>query len=525
MAKGNVFSVLNRLISELKIPVSPTSISEELEKHPEQFSLFAISELLNKWQVTNASYRVTVEELISAGLSDPFIASTKKKFVVVSRIDKSNVVFYDDDAKRHSLTPEEFNRQFTGNVLIAQKEIKSGEENYKAKKRKYLLDKYRNHFVIAVCLSLLITHLLLNSASNTPNSLPLFILFLLKGAGLTVSILLLIQSIDANNPLIQTLCGGDDNKNCNAILSSPAAKLTAEISWSEVGFFYFSGTFLALLFAGRQPGTMQLIAMMNILSLPYTFYSIYYQWQIAKQWCIFCCVVQGILWLELFTFLSMLTFPAHMPGVQDLIDFCSCMMIPIASWIFIKPFLTRSVQVEPLKLQLRRFKYNTMLFNKLLEEEPKLTLPKEEHSIIIGNRAAEHVITMVSNPYCRPCSKAHKVLDELLSNRDDIKLQVIFAASTRPGSAKAKMALHLLALNFNNDDISLKKALSHWYENKDLDGWIKKYPSNNDEPVSFILDIQKEWCKNANIKGTPAIFINGRKLPPNYKSEDIRYFL
>jgi len=34
-----------------------------------------------------------------------------------------------------------------------------------------------------------------------------------------------------------------------------------------------------------------------------------------------------------------------------------------------------------------------------------------------------------------------------------------------------------------------------------------------------------EWCKMTEVKGTPAIFINGRKLPKNYKIEDIRYFI
>src|SRR5471030_1680876 len=118
--------------------------------------------------------------------------------------------------------------------------------------------------------------------------------------------LLLMQSIDANNPFIQKLCG-EDNKNCNAILSSKAAKINEFLSWSEVGFFYFAGTWLALLFNSAHIAMLQALAVLNIVALPYTFYSIHYQWRVAKQWCVFCCAVQALLWLEFFAFLPYLS--------------------------------------------------------------------------------------------------------------------------------------------------------------------------------------------------------------------------
>ncbi|HEY2722735.1 MAG TPA: hypothetical protein VGI82_13465 [Chitinophagaceae bacterium] len=40
-----------------------------------------------------------------------------------------------------------------------------------------------------------------------------------------------------------------------------------------------------------------MISWLNIFALPYTLFSVYYQWKVAKQWCILCLAVQGLLLL------------------------------------------------------------------------------------------------------------------------------------------------------------------------------------------------------------------------------------
>jgi len=339
--------------------------------------------------------------------------------------------------------------------------------------------------------------------------------------------LLLMQSLDTNNPLIQKICGGDSTKDCYAILSSKAAKLNDQLSWSEVGFFYFAGTWLVLLFNSSHSDLMQILAVLNIISLPYTFYSIYYQWRLAKQWCVFCCTVQAILWLEFFAFL-----PSLMRGIQvpTLIELSSVMMgmaIPILAWMLVKPYLLQAQQIAPLKKELRKFKYNTELFEKMMNDEVKYTLPDEEHSLIIGNCEAEQVITMVSNPYCQPCAKAHKALDELLTHRSDIKLQVVFSTHNNKSDKNTEVAAHLMSLQATQNDVSLKKALNDWYEqkHKNYEAWAKEHPKTTDFYAAEALVIQKEWCKLTEITGTPTLFLNGRRLPKSYQIEDLKYFI
>jgi protein-disulfide isomerase/uncharacterized membrane protein len=528
MKPSNITRVISLLINELHIPVTQQSIEEEIARHPSYQSMLAISELLDNWQIPNAAYKLTFEELMGTEIPMPLIAHFKKNFVLVTDRNKENITLYNGDGKKEWLSLTEFKNLYMGSILIAEKDEESGEVDYALKHRKERLDNLRIPFVVAGAGFVFLALILLSPSYTAAFSWPLGLLTLFKAAGLITTILLLVQSIDANNPLIQKLCGGDNNKDCNAILSSKAATVTEELSWSEAGFFYFAGTWLAMLFNPNNISLMQLLAILNIISLPYTFYSIYYQWRIAKQWCIFCCTVQALLWLEFFAFLPYMLHGLQTPAVTDAARVLAAMALPILAWIFVKPYLQLSKQIDPLKQQLRQFKYNTDLFRKVLDNGVQYTLPDEEDSLIIGNREAEQVITMVSNPYCQPCAKAHKKLDKWLSSREDIKLQVVFSVSTTDeNNKKTKVASHLMSLQHGRDDVSLKKALDDWYEQKqkNYEAWSKEHPVTVIIDNTEALEKNKQWCKTTEIRATPTIFINGRKLPKPYQTEDIKYFM
>ncbi|MEO6523818.1 MAG: vitamin K epoxide reductase family protein [Mucilaginibacter sp.] len=343
--------------------------------------------------------------------------------------------------------------------------------------------------------------------------------------GLISSVLLLLQSIDANNPLIKKMCDNGKNGNCEAILSSKAAIIVEGLSWSEVGFFYFAGTCVILLFGSSHSNVTHILAWLNLISLPYTFYSIYYQWKIAKNWCLFCCTVQALLWLQFFAYLPYLSKPIQILEIRDLTTLFVGMLIPIIIWVFIKPHLLMAKQVQPLKQQLRTFKYNTELFQKLLSDEVKYTLPNDDDTLLIGDREAENVITIISNPYCQPCAKTHKSLDEWITDRENIKLQTIFYTTKKDNDKKTIVANYLMALQNEYTETSIKHALNEWYKDKNYEGLVKKYPLKEISNNQGKLENQRSWFKLVGATATPIIFINGRKLPSLYKPEDLKYLI
>jgi uncharacterized membrane protein len=303
----NADATVMLLLKNLGITIDAGQISAELEKHPDYPTLLAVSDVLTNFNIQNSAYRVSAEEL--GKVPRPFIAHAPKQgddFLVVHHLDADYVTVSNNTWRRHKLKTSEFKERYKGVVLTAE----NGKENNAVKKSFLQLPAgWRVPFVAAGFAAVLVASLFMYTNYFVGLNWPIALLTLIKTVGLAVSVLLLMQSIDRNNPLVQKLCQGAGNKNCNAILASKAANVPIVIgikglSWSEVGFFYFAGTWLALLFGGGRPVVLYGLAVLNLISLPYTFYSIYYQARVAKQWCILCCTVQALLWLEGLTLAS-----------------------------------------------------------------------------------------------------------------------------------------------------------------------------------------------------------------------------
>ena len=499
---------------------------EELERHPNHPSLLAFSDVLNTWGVPNGAYRVDPTELST--IPTPFIAHVAKgkgEFLLVENITGDYYTVSNERLHAHLLATWEFHQMYTGHVLLAEPAPGAGEPNYLVKRRRERVEALRTPFVVIGSLVLLAAFFYY-SAYWVALSWSTGLLLVTKSLGLVVSILLLTQSIDAHNPLVQRLCTGGKNRNCTAILASQAAKITEEISWSEVGFFYFAGTWLILLLNGASLAVLQALAVLNLLCLPYTVYSIYYQARVAKQWCVLCCTVQAVLWLEFVALFSFLAQPLTFPGGGEWLALLACLAAPILIWVFLKPHLLRAQQVESLRQQLRRFKYNAGLFAKTLAEQPRHDLPDEVDSIVLGNPTSAHVITVVSNPYCAPCSRAHEVLEEWLTQRDDVRVQVVFATDNDPQAPKTRVASHLTSLNQQNP-ILIRQALHNWYtqEGKDYEAWAKLYPLDAEPASNSSLQRQREWCQRAAVTATPTILLDGHQLPDLYHLDDVKYLL
>src|SRR5699024_12035574 len=116
---------------------------------------------------------------------------------------------------------------------------------------------------------------------------------LLSLIGMVVTGGLLWYEVDHQNPVLKKICTSGRNTNCGNVLQSKAAKLGGIISWSEIGFIYFSGGFLSLLLSGMSSDVMFLLGWLNVLAAPYVLFSIYYQWRIAREWCVLCLTVQA----------------------------------------------------------------------------------------------------------------------------------------------------------------------------------------------------------------------------------------
>jgi thiol-disulfide isomerase/thioredoxin len=253
---------------------------------------------------------------------------------------------------------------------------------------------------------------------------------------------------------------------------------------------------------------------------------------VIKKWCRLCIITSGLLWLQFFILLPQATVLVK----QELGSAVFINAIPVlfvlfinaVAWFWLKPLLKKNKELETEKFALQRFKNNPEVFSALLEKQKKLTVNPDGLGIVLGNPQAENTIIKVCNPYCGPCAKAHPVMEELLMENKNLKVQILFTANDDANDQKAKPVKHLMALYEKKDDLLMTKALDDWYlaEKKDYEVFADKYRLNGElECQGEKLKAMRRWCDEVKIEHTPTFFINGYQLPKQYNIEDVKYFL
>ena len=517
----------------LNVKVTNSTIDDTLQNHPDWPSLLCISDSLTKWNIANAAGRIEVEEIDQ--LPTPFMAYTRRvenPLEIVTEVLDNEVRLYSTKQNKEIVeNKESFQKRWNGIYLIAEKNEQSGEKDFEATRRKSFIKSLvpGSLFVLLTIISGIF--LLRNIELSEVNAVvPVYFQYLILFTGVIVTSLLLWYEIDSNNPLLHKVCTGIVKGNCDAILSGKQSKLFSWLSWSEVGFFYFAGGLLTLLFAGALTSTLAIIAYLNILALPYTVFSIYYQGKVAKQWCVLCLSVQALL---LFGGINVIAtgLLRPIPAIHIASIFKSILLylVPVLLWYSLKPYLLKLQEAKNTKREYLRVKFNAEIFDTLLKKQKQITVSTEGIGIDLGNPDATNTLIKVCNPHCGPCSKAHPKIEKLLEEIPNLNVKVIFTTPNVPEFEAFKVVSHLLDISEqNHDQRIMKKALNDWYlaDKKDYDQFAGKYPLiGKQEKYGDKVDSMFNWCNDMKISFTPTIFINGYQLPDSYNIEDLEYFL
>ncbi len=530
---NNYDSNINAVISFLKVlqvKVNNATVNETMQNHPDYPSMLCISDSLNKWKIPNAVAKIKPDAIDE--LPVPFIAHIRKweiPLAIVTELTENSVSWIiKNNAKLEIISKEDFLKTWTGVYLIAEPTNDSGEKNYQANKQKAFINTLVPTSLFLLLSSLLFINIYNDAANNTAiNKLAFFIQWVLLFAGVIVTSLLLWYEVDKNNPVLQKVCTGIAKGNCNAILTGKQAKLFNWLSWSEIGFFYFMGSFLVLSFTGNNAITA--LSWLSILALPYTIFSVYYQWRVAKQWCVLCLAVQAILLLSAVNVLiNNLLLPIGNYSAKFIIYFLFLFALPALLWFALKPFILKLQESKTTKREYLRIKFNSQVFEALLKKQKAITISTECLGIAIGNPNATNTLIKICNPYCPPCARAHPKIEKLLNEIPNLKVQIIFTTPNKADNPGFKPVNHLLAIASQNNENKTKHALDDWYlpEKKDYDIFNNKYPLNGElMQQGNKIEAMEKWCNDMEIKATPTILINGYQLPDAYSIEDLQYFL
>jgi hypothetical protein len=275
--------------------------------------------------------------------------------------------------------------------------------------------------------------------------------------------------------------------------------------------------------------------LLSAAALPFTLFSLYYQWRVVKKWCRLCLLTVAVLWVQAAVALAdagMATGDLwRAVGLYELLLAAFIFTIISAAWLLlVKPLLQNNKQLLAEKFALLRFKNNPAVFESLLTQQRRVDTTPFEHDLQLGDQSAYFQIIMVSHPQCGPCGKAHKQLYQL-AEEDKIGLTIRFTISEgeieNDKSENDKLASsYFIKLLFKKDKYYKRKVLHDWYSNMNFEAFINKYPLDNlnkqsSAEITELLFLNARWTIQAAIKFTPTIFINGFQVPNNYTTLDV----
>ena len=516
--------------------ISRSTLEKDIKGHPNYPAFLSISDVLNNHGVENITARFDKEKLPE--IPTPFITQVNGKkqvnqFTVVKEINSKQVQYYDPETQSWNVIAlDAFTEKSSGTILMAEIEDVVKEKDYEKKiaEEKRLR---QSQILMVICLPLYLLFAAIFAFLNDGFAalLPTLYSFLTL-AGVTLTVLLLWYEVDQTNVVLQEICTAGRKVNCSAILRSKGAKLLG-VSWSTIGFVYFTGSLAMLLLLGiANQVTLRVLSWLTLAATFYVFYSVYYQWRIAKQWCALCLTIQVVLTLQcIVTFIADWHDTAILQSIDldsQSITMVSAFTIPFIIVSVLMPALLKAKENGYLTQELQRLKHNPEIFTAMLEKQKTIEHSTEGLGIVMGNPNGNIKIVKVCNPYCNPCALAHIPIEQLLHNNPDLRVQVIFTASNDENDVKVHPVRHLLAIDQKQNARLTEQALDDWYlaDKKDYESFAAKYRMNGElSQQGDKISAMHTWCIKSEIAFTPTFFVNGYQLPNIYKVSDLKYFL
>ena len=508
------------LLELLKVKHTGEFSNRYFNEHPHKYNLFGLSKMLSDYGVVNVAARVADKENDIEYIETPFIAHFGGDFAAIHKIESSKVYFLWRGIS-HEMPISNFIEAWTGIVLLAESSEKSIEPDYKEHRKKERLNFLKKALFFSVC-GLILIFAYINQAlyTNTGISILLFI----NLSGIFVSYLLLLKQMHMQSQYADKICSLFKQSDCNNVLESKAAKLWGIFGWSEIGLGYFATNVSLLLFL---PNTVFILSLINIIALPYSFWSVWYQKVKARQWCVLCLIVQVLLWAIFIIncLFGYIQIPAlDFQELFYLILSGSCYLAAVLGINLLVPKFNADRVVPILRQAINSLKADESVFKALLKQQPYYETSDCDSIIRFGNSDSPLQLTILTNPYCNPCSRMHKKIEKLLQKVDNnIGVHYILSSFDESMNATNK---HLIATCLANNN-GIAQIFTDWFEKgKELRDDYFKDMNLDMENLEIEIEFQKHvlWREKTQIRATPTILVNGYKLPDNYKIEDLRYF-
>lgn len=508
-------NILSITLSALGIKHTKSFTSKLQGEHPDKNNLFGLASMLQVYGVVTHGFQLENPDTLK-DLDTPFIAHRNGKFNLVYACNETTVTFQEEGTRRSNILPfRSFVKSFSGVILTMDTDSQTIEPDYQRHHRSDILMIIRKIVWFSSIVVLLSAGCFQKDIiENTGN---IFYL-VLNGIGLFLCWLLLQKQVKKGNKLADAICHTISNDGCDDVLSSDAATIMGDISWSELGFAYFMTNIDFILCS---PSIITLIALGNMLILPLTVVSIVYQKIKIKHWCGLCLLVITVLWL-----MAAVAFGAgiltYRFNVKDIILLCCGYLILSLA---VHYYLTNRVDSVEASLQ---SEYNRLLddpaiFEALLKQQDHYKVAEKDSIILFGDPDASIRVTVFSNPHCGPCARLHRIIKDIIGC-PNIEVQYILTSFGHELEDSNKFLIASY-LEKGRESFSL---FNDWYEygKKQKERFMSQHPVNMNAPIVEAEMKRQFQCFSENrVQATPLILINGFTLPREYSIDKLKHIL
>lgn len=505
-------TILENFLDALDISYTKRFTRNLFEEHPHKNNMYGLKKMLDVYGVNTLG--VYVEKKKLSELNFPCILHTHGDFVIGLSCDANTIKFL-QHGKETTLTHDVFSKTWTGNALVVQETTNATEPDYKEHQRDELIS-----FVKAYSIPVMLVLAVIIGLVSNLGSINVFeaMRILLSCSGIFVCAMLMEKQLYGESRYGDRVCSLFHHADCSSVLDGPMAKVFG-ISWSEIGLGYFAANILLLVLI---PSSSEFVTVINWIAMLYGIWSIYYQWRVAKSWCVLCIIVQTIIWaMGIIAAMPYFTTPFMFSLICSL-QSCIVFTISIVAVHQYASACTTEKECVHAVQRYRALKANGDVAKALIEKSEYHETTLSDSSIIFGNPNAKIRLTILSNPHCNPCARMHKRVERLLSMKEkEICVQYIFSSFNETLEDSSRYLIYCYISN--HIDEALRK-LASWYAKDKFD--YERILKNNvehlhTEEIDNEMEKHRNWRNRTSITATPTILVNGHILPKEYVLEDL----
>lgn len=458
---------------------------------------------------------------------------------------KDKFCLFNQEQSEVVLSREEIQTKSIGLSLSIEDTSYAGEPKYLTNRINSILNKLGFVLLGSMILGLLALVTLVDSRPLSDYHTLWLPVLLSNVIGLLVVISLKRVEINYNNSgFLGKFCNLRGGHSCSSVLSSNSSNiLSGRVKMSSIGVVFFLGNIIAILIAlvSARHGAISMLATLTVLCLPYTAYSVIYQWKVVKSWCTLCLIVQVLIWLQFTTYyLNSVAFFTS-PNVDQATILTLAFLIATGGSLFITGFYSEKANAVGYRHSLLALQRNDRVIKALIGGPPVLfELPPQP--VIIGNPHGQIEVVAVLGLNCHHCGEVYADLQQLVKKRKEVCVRIFPAFP----SQKAPVLTDILSLTSSGNHVEAHAALRTWYhllesrakpsiQNFDVfnEMLYKKWRSTlsiNFDQINHgdARELFREhllWYRKYDFSRIPKIFVNRRLWPAEYSTELMEYFI